>query len=189
MAFFPVAQGVAVSSIEESKLALEEKNACVKEEKCENDTQLVICQATGSEPAENVLSSPMIVDCRPLAALPPSSSKKKPRSSTKLIGQSSRFCNVQAPWKSDNMLSPLHNYAEVVFRDSTSDTLKGSSSPQTSVKVVSPNKKRISPPRIGTGLSPICKSGRKLILKSIPSFPSLGGEVNNEDQKSNSLAP
>ncbi|KAK3140183.1 hypothetical protein QOZ80_5AG0397210 [Eleusine coracana subsp. coracana] len=117
-------EGVAVSSIEESKLALEEKNACVKEEKCENDTQLVICQATGSDPAENGLSAPMIVDCRPLAALPPSSSKKKPRSSTKLIGQSSRFCNVQAPWKSDNMLSPLHNYAEVVFRDSTLDTLK-----------------------------------------------------------------
>uniref|UniRef100_A0A0A8Z982 Uncharacterized protein n=1 Tax=Arundo donax TaxID=35708 RepID=A0A0A8Z982_ARUDO len=77
----------------------------------------------------------------------------------------------------------------MVLGDSTSETLKGDSSPQTSVKVVSPNKKRISPPRIGTGLSPICKSGRKLILKSIPSFPSLGGDVNNEEPKSKSPAP
>uniref|UniRef100_A0A0A9D7B2 Uncharacterized protein n=1 Tax=Arundo donax TaxID=35708 RepID=A0A0A9D7B2_ARUDO len=77
----------------------------------------------------------------------------------------------------------------MILGDSTSETLTGDSSPQTSVKVVSPNKKRISPPRFGTGLSPICKSGRKLILKSIPSFPSLGGDVNSEDSKSMSPAP
>lgn len=77
----------------------------------------------------------------------------------------------------------------MVLGDSTSDILKGNLSPQTSVKVVSPNKKRISPPRMGTGLSPICRSGRKLILKSIPSFPSLGGDVNNEDPKAKLPAP
>ncbi|TVU49187.1 hypothetical protein EJB05_00485 [Eragrostis curvula] len=180
-------EGVVLSSVEESKLALEE-NACVKEEKCENDTQLVIYQATDSAPAENVLTAPVVVDCRPLAALPPASSKK-PRSSTKLTGHSSRLGNSQAPLKSDIMLPSFKNYTEMVLGDKTSDTLKGSSSTQTSVKVVSPNKKRVSPPRIGTGLSPICKSGRKLILKSIPSFPSLGGDVNNEDPKSKLPAP
>jgi hypothetical protein len=53
-----------VSNVEESKLALEENNPCVKEEKCENDSQLVIHQATDSVLSENILSAPMIVDCR-----------------------------------------------------------------------------------------------------------------------------
>lgn len=51
-------------SIEEAKWPLEEKNACVKEEKCENDKYLVIYQATDPAPAENVLATPLIVDCR-----------------------------------------------------------------------------------------------------------------------------
>ncbi|XP_066358852.1 protein tesmin/TSO1-like CXC 2 isoform X2 [Miscanthus floridulus] len=178
--------------IEEPKQGLEEKNVCVKEEKSEIDKQLVIYQTTDAAPAENVLTTPSMVECRPLACLPPPSSKKsskKPRSSTKLTGHPSRLCNLQAPRKTDIVLSPFENYAEMVLGDSTSDILKGNSSPQTSVKVVSPNKKRISPPRMGTRLSPICMSGRKLILKSIPSFPSLGGDVNNEDPKAKSPAP
>ena len=61
---FPLTQGVAVSSAEESKLTLEEQNTCVKEEKCENNVQLVIYQATDSSLAENILSPPMIADCR-----------------------------------------------------------------------------------------------------------------------------
>ncbi|KAG2630608.1 hypothetical protein PVAP13_3KG537400 [Panicum virgatum] len=186
-------EGVAALSIEEPKEASEENNACVKEEKCEIDKQLVIYQAADLAPAENLLTTPSMVECsRPLACLPPPSSKKssseKPRSSTKQVGHPSRLCNSQAPLKTDMLLSQFGNYAEMVLGDSTSDTLKGNSSPQTSVKVVSPNKKRVSPPRMGTGLSPICKSGRKLILKSIPSFPSLGGDLNNEDPKSKTPA-
>ncbi|KAF8692179.1 hypothetical protein HU200_039781 [Digitaria exilis] len=176
-------EGVAPSSIEEPKHASEENNACVKEEKCEIDKQLVIYQATDLAPAENLLSTPLMMECRPLASLPPPSSKK-PRSSMKLTGNPSRLANSQAPLKTDILLAQFGNYTEMFLGDSTSDSLKGNSSPQTSVKVVSPNKKRVSPPRMGTGLSPICKSGRKLILKSIPSFPSLGGDLNNEDPKS-----
>ncbi|CAN6348398.1 unnamed protein product, partial [Urochloa humidicola] len=183
---------VAALSIEEPKQASEESSACVKEEKCEIDKQLVIYQATDLAPAENLLTTPSIVECRPLSCLPPPSSKKpsskKPRSSAKLTGHPSRLCNSQAPLKTDMLMSQFGNYAEMVLGD-RSDTLKGNSSPQTSVKVVSPNKKRVSPPRMGTGLSPICKSGRKLILKSIPSFPSLGGDLNNEGQKSKTPAP
>lgn len=127
---------------------------------------------------------------RPLASLPPTSSKKRPRSSTKLLGHSPRLSKSQAPSKADILLSPFENYsAEMVWGAGTSDSLKGGLSPQTSVKVVSPNKKRVSPPRIGTGLSPICKSGRKLILKSIPSFPSLCGDVNNADLETTLPAP
>ncbi|KAL6847241.1 hypothetical protein ACP4OV_023094 [Aristida adscensionis] len=180
-------EGVAVLSAEESKQVAEEKNACVKEEQGEEDKQLVIYQAaTDPAPAENVLTTPMILDCRPLACKPPPSSKK-PKSSAK--GHSSQPSSSQAPPKPDIMFSPFESYAEMVLGDSTPDIQNGNSSPQTSVKVVSPNKKRVSPPRMGTGLSPICKSGRKLILKSIPSFPSLGVDLNNEVPKTNTPAP
>ncbi|XP_078180314.1 protein tesmin/TSO1-like CXC 2 [Carex rostrata] len=43
-------------------------------------------------------------------------------------------------------------------------------------KTSSPNGKRVSPPHSGVGASPNRKGGRKLILKSIPSFPSLAGD-------------
>lgn len=182
-------EGVALLSLDEVKLADEENSACVKEEKNGNDNQLVIIQAANPAPAENVLTTPSVMNIRPLAALPPSSSKR-PRSSTKLHGHSPRLCNSQAPSKADILLSPFEDYsAEMVWGPGTSDSLKGGLSPQTSIKVVSPNKKRVSPPRIGTGLSPICKSGRKLILKSIPSFPSLCGDVNNADPKTTFPAP
>ncbi|PNT62365.1 protein tesmin/TSO1-like CXC 2 isoform X2 [Brachypodium distachyon] len=180
-------EGVVLLSIEQAKQGSVENIACVKEETSENDNQLVIYQAANPASAENVLTTPSVEDIRPLSALPPSSSKR-PRSSTKLIGHSSRLCNSQAPLKTDILLSPFESYAEMVLGDGASDVLKGGSSPQTSVKVVSPNKKRISPPRIGTGLSPICKNGRKLILKSIPSFPSLCGDVNKVDPKTSSPA-
>ncbi|KAL5224154.1 hypothetical protein ABZP36_010793 [Zizania latifolia] len=179
-------EGVALLSIEEAKRGCDQKNGGVKEETIDNDKQLVIYQDTDLAPAENVLTTPSVVDCsRLLVALPPSSSKR-PRSSTKLAGYSSR---LEAPLKSDILLSPFESYAEMVLGDGPSNALKGESSPQSSVKVVSPNKKRVSPPRIGTGLSPICKSGRKLILKSIPSFPSLCGDITNEDPNTSSPAP
>ena len=50
--------------IEEPKQGLEEKNVCVKEEKSEIDKQLVIYQTTDAAPAENVLTTPSMVECR-----------------------------------------------------------------------------------------------------------------------------
>ncbi|KAJ4744597.1 Protein tesmin/TSO1-like CXC 2 [Rhynchospora pubera] len=47
-------------------------------------------------------------------------------------------------------------------------------------KTSSPNGKRVSPPHSSTGASPNRKGGRKLILKSIPSFPSLAGDGFND---------
>jgi hypothetical protein len=56
------------------------------------------------------------------------------------------------------------------------DILKEASSPGI-VKTSSPNGKRVSPPHNALSISPNRKGGRKLILKSIPSFPSLLGDM------------
>ncbi|XP_038698531.1 CRC domain-containing protein TSO1-like isoform X2 [Tripterygium wilfordii] len=66
-----------------------------------------------------------------------------------------------------------------IFDDDTPEILKDASTPNKSVKVRSPNQKRVSPPHTrmqalgssssGGGL----KSGRKFILQAVPSFPSL----------------
>uniref|UniRef100_A0A2P2IYW8 Protein tesmin/TSO1-like CXC 2 isoform X1 n=1 Tax=Rhizophora mucronata TaxID=61149 RepID=A0A2P2IYW8_RHIMU len=52
------------------------------------------------------------------------------------------------------------------------EILRGNNSPTTGIKTCSPNSKRISPPHGNLGSSPR-RSGRKLMLQSIPSFPSL----------------
>lgn len=83
--------------------------------------------------------------------------------------------------KSDVLFSPpedvLHNPAEMVLGNGFSDTQEVGSSCTTSVKVVSPNKKRVASLQIGTALSPIGSSSRKLVLKS---FPSLTGDADSE---------
>lgn len=59
------------------------------------------------------------------------------------------------------------------------DILKEADSPSSGVKTTSPNGKRVSPPHSALSISPNRKGGRKLILKSIPSFPSLTGDSNS----------
>lgn len=59
------------------------------------------------------------------------------------------------------------------------DVLKEADSPSSRVKTTSPNGKRVSPPHNALSISPNRKGGRKLILKSIPSFPSLTGDANS----------
>ncbi|KAJ7966154.1 Protein tesmin/TSO1-like [Quillaja saponaria] len=65
-----------------------------------------------------------------------------------------------------------------ILEDDTPEVLKETSTPCNSVKVSSPNKKRVSPPNIhmhelGSISSGGLKSGIKYILKAVPSFPSL----------------
>jgi hypothetical protein len=59
-------------------------------------------------------------------------------------------------------------------------------------KTSSPNGKRVSPPHSGAGATTNHKGGRKLILRSIPSFPSLAGDGFNDcfgnGQKGGSLS-
>ncbi|KAM5564551.1 protein tesmin/TSO1-like CXC 4 [Rosa sericea] len=65
-----------------------------------------------------------------------------------------------------------------LLQDDTPEILKDTSIPIKLVKVSSPNKKRVSPPHshnheLGTSSSGGLRSGRKFILKAVPSFPPL----------------
>ena len=78
-----------------------------------------------------------------------------------------------------------------IMEDETPDILKEGLTPIKSVKANSPNQKRVSPPHshlrgLGSSSSGGFRSGRKFILKSVPSFPPLTPCVdskgnNNED--------
>ncbi|XP_025012504.1 CRC domain-containing protein TSO1 isoform X2 [Ricinus communis] len=72
-----------------------------------------------------------------------------------------------------------------ILEDDTPEILKEGSTPSASVKASSPNKKRVSPPQnhihdFRSSSSGGLKSGRKFILRSVPSFPPLTPCVNSE---------
>ncbi|GKV19646.1 hypothetical protein SLEP1_g29875 [Rubroshorea leprosula] len=113
--------------------------------------------------------------CRPLVPLPFSSKGKPPRSFM-TVGSSSGLLNGQRYAKA-NTLRP-QNKSEKQFQtvqeDEMPEILRANFSPGAGIKTTSPNSKRISPPHCELGSSsPSRRSGRKLILQSIPSFPSL----------------
>ncbi|CAO2816029.1 unnamed protein product [Amaranthus hypochondriacus] len=60
-----------------------------------------------------------------------------------------------------------------MFQDDTPEILKHSSTTVKSMKVSSPNKKRISPPHHHNNSSESLRSSRKFVLRAVPSFPSL----------------
>ncbi|XP_043693254.1 protein tesmin/TSO1-like CXC 3 [Telopea speciosissima] len=117
--------------------------------------------------------TPSFQICRPLVPLPCSSSRKPPRSV--LVGSSPRLHSNRRLGKSDFMQprSKFERHCETVTEDETPEILRGDCSPISGIKTVSPNRKRVSPPHNEFGMSPGRRSGRKLILQSIPSFPSL----------------
>lgn len=104
-----------------------------------------------------------------------SSKSKPPRSSVFSIGSSSGLYASQKLGK-PNILRPQakfdQRHNQTVPEDEMPEILQGDCSPTTGVKTASPNSKRVSPP-CTFGSSPGRRSGRKLILQSIPSFPSL----------------
>ncbi|XP_062209361.1 CRC domain-containing protein TSO1-like [Phragmites australis] len=172
-------EGVLLLTTEKMEQGEKQKSANSKEEKLEFEKQHVVGQSGFLPSTENLLTSPSIEPCRSSILLP-STCSKPPLSSTRC---SSRLHNPQSPMKADVLLPRFDTYvAEMILGNGPSDIQEGDSSCTASVKIVSPNKKRISPLRVGTGLSPINRSGRKLFLKSIPSFPSLSGDVNSESQ-------
>ncbi|KAF2303868.1 hypothetical protein GH714_023989 [Hevea brasiliensis] len=72
--------------------------------------------------------------------------------------------------------------------DDTPEILKEASTPVTSVKASSPNKKRVSPPHkhiqdLRSSSSGGLKSGRKFILKAVPSFPPLTPCIDSKGSK------
>ncbi|KAL9376261.1 hypothetical protein Peur_030381 [Populus x canadensis] len=74
-----------------------------------------------------------------------------------------------------------------ILEDDTPEIFKESPTPVTSVKASSPHKKRVSPPRghiqeFQSSSSAGLKSGRKFVLKSVPSFPPLTPCIDPKDR-------
>ncbi|XP_022955434.1 protein tesmin/TSO1-like CXC 2 [Cucurbita moschata] len=114
-------------------------------------------------PGSAIPSTPLQLP-RQLVPLPFSARSNPLRSSFLNVGSSSGF---YAGYKHEKP-----NTAPV-SDDAIPNILRGDGSPGAGVKTDSPNSMRISPPQSDFGLSPLPRTGRKLILQSIPSFPSL----------------
>ncbi|RLN40328.1 hypothetical protein C2845_PM01G34450 [Panicum miliaceum] len=167
-------KGLATEKMEKGAKA---KGTRSKEEKLAFGKQDVASQSGDLPSTEDLFATPWLEPCRSSILLP-STCSEPPVSTT---GCSSKLHNSQSPMKADVLLSPFETCAmEPILVDGSSNIQEVSSSCTTRVKVVSPNKKRVSPLQTGTGSSPIGRSGRKLVLKSIPSFPSLTGDADSE---------
>lgn len=113
---------------------------------------------------------------RPLVQLAFPSKLKQPRSSFVTIGSSYALHSSQKMGKPDLLLPPPPKFEKLPLtnmEDEIPEILCSSSTPTASIKSTSPNSKRVSPPHSDFGTSPNLRSGRRLILQSIPSFPSL----------------
>ncbi|XP_039130132.1 protein tesmin/TSO1-like CXC 2 isoform X1 [Dioscorea cayenensis subsp. rotundata] len=131
---------------------------------------------------ESVLQLTPFQVIRPSMDLAILSSGQTPLSSSLTTVTSASFNSFATLRRFEMPLSQckLGKLARVDSEDETPAILKGNVSPINSVKATSPNQKRVSPPQFGTRLSPNHKGGRKLILKSIPSFPSLNNDLSHE---------
>ncbi|CAN6304247.1 unnamed protein product [Urochloa humidicola] len=176
-------EGMLLLATKKMEKGAKAKGTHSKEEKLVFDKQDVVGRSGDLPSTENLFASPSLEPCRSSILLP-STCSEPPASTT---GCSSQLQNSQSPMKADVLLSPFETCAaEMILGDGSSNIQEMSSSWVSSVKVVSPNKKRVSPLHTGTGLSPIGRSGRKLVLKSIPSFPSLTGDADSETKQSSS---
>lgn len=115
---------------------------------------------------------------RPLVQVAFSSKKKPPRSSLAgSIGTSSLHGSNQGLAKTAFLPPPQPKFDKqfeaAVVEDEMPEILQGNGSPISGIKSASPNSKRVSPPHCNFGISPGRRSSRKLILQSIPAFPSL----------------
>ncbi|KAJ6324082.1 hypothetical protein OIU76_011394 [Salix suchowensis] len=103
------------------------------------------------------------------------SSKGKPPRSFLGVGSSSGLYTGHRHGK-PNILRPQSKFekqCQNATDDDIPEILRENHSPSSGIKTSSPNSKRVSPPQSNWGSSPGRRSGRKLILQSIPSFPSL----------------
>lgn len=116
---------------------------------------------------------------RPPMQLPFSLKNKPPRSSFLSIGSSSGIFAGQGVGRQDFFQPQPQPKFEKPFESIQEDEMPeilqqgGTSSPISGIKTASPNRKRVSPPHCDFANSPGRRSSRKLILQSIPSFPSL----------------
>ncbi|KAG5061653.1 hypothetical protein JHK87_002682 [Glycine soja] len=127
-------------------------------------------QNTEDHPDSATVATPLRLS-RPLLPLPFSSKGKPPRSFVTTISGSALFAS-QKLGKPNPLWSQAKHF-QTVPDEEIPDILQGDSSPITCIKTSSPNGKRISSPNCDLGSSPSRRGGRRLILQSIPSFPSL----------------
>ena len=74
------------------------------------------------------------------------------------------------------------SHLQMIPEDGTLEAIERSGCPQSSsVKSTSPNSKRVSPPYREFGSLTARRSGRKLILRSIPAFPQLSNNNDSSD--------
>lgn len=138
------------------------------EEKAIQKTEI---QNIEDHPDSAGVSTPLRLS-RSLLPMPFSSKGKPPRSFvTTLTG--SGYLASQKLAKPNSLWSQSKTF-QTVPDDEMPEILRGGdSSPIACIKTSSPNGKRISSPNCEMGSSPSRRGGRKLILQSIPSFPSL----------------
>ncbi|KAJ1294439.1 hypothetical protein BS78_01G146700 [Paspalum vaginatum] len=154
-------EGVLLLTTEKLEKGVKAKTTRAKEEKLVFDKQHAVSQCNPS--TENLLATPLPEPCRTSVLLPSTCSKLLPSA-----GCTSGLHNPQTPLEADVLFSPLDTCAaEMILGNGLSDIQETGPSCATSVNVVSPNKKRVSPLR-------------KLVLNSIPSFPSLTGDADSE---------
>ncbi|KAL2324427.1 hypothetical protein Fmac_023485 [Flemingia macrophylla] len=142
----------------------EETEACEKGV-TENATQKYENQNTEDRPDCALATTPLQLS-RSLLPLPFSSKGKPPRSFVTTISSSGLFVSQKLGKPNTSLSQP--KIAKPL------QTVPDDDSPVTCIKTSSPNGKRISSPNCDVGSSsPTRRGGRKLILQSIPSFPSL----------------
>ncbi|XP_004955606.1 protein tesmin/TSO1-like CXC 3 isoform X1 [Setaria italica] len=147
----------------------------------ENDQQKANVQSEDHPLVELVPITPPFDLSSSLLKLPNFSSAKPPRPSKARSG-SSRSSASKATTTLQSCKSS--KAAGSGIDEEMPDILKEADSPSR-VKTTSPNRKRVSPPHNALSISPNRKGGRKLILKSIPSFPSLTGDSNSGSAMNN----
>ncbi|KAM1720557.1 hypothetical protein ACFX12_022207 [Malus domestica] len=149
----------------------EEAEACGKSV-AENHQQKNEIQENEEQHQDSALPTTPLRLSRQLVSLPFSSKNKPPRSSVFSIGSSSGLYTSQKL----GILCPetkFERHIQAVPEDEMPEILQGDGSPSTGIKTASPNGKRVCPPNREFAPSPGRRAGRKLILQSIPSFPSL----------------
>ncbi|CAM8918245.1 unnamed protein product [Rhodiola kirilowii] len=103
--------------------------------------------------------------------LPFSSEDKPPRSSFLNVGSSGSGLHASQKFGKSNCLKPPPKFQSSCPADQEMLPINGS--PESIMKTSSPNSKRVLSPNSNFGSSSARRSTRKLILQSIPSFPSL----------------
>ncbi|XP_021677288.2 protein tesmin/TSO1-like CXC 3 isoform X2 [Hevea brasiliensis] len=89
------------------------------------------------------------------------------------FGASSQMCPSQKHGKDIFRQPKFETHLQAIPEEETPEILTSSCPPANGVKSASPNGKRVSPPHQGFGSSAIWRCSRKLILRSVPPFPSL----------------